>query len=75
MVRSIYIFFGIRNYVISPCRNEDHDTCPICREKLENTDDTWVISDVPNAEEISQEIRTSLMDLAEEKKSTPCTPF
>lgn len=54
-------------------RNEDHDTCPICREKLESPDDTWVLSDVPKAEEISQEIRTTLMDLAEDK-SPPCSP-
>ncbi|XP_017768057.1 PREDICTED: RING finger protein 141-like isoform X3 [Nicrophorus vespilloides] len=44
--------------------NEDHRTCPICREKLQSTDDTWVLSEVPKADEISEEIRTTLMDLA-----------
>ncbi|XP_044254872.1 RING finger protein 141-like [Tribolium madens] len=53
--------------------NANHDTCPICREKLESTDDTWVISEVPEAEEISKEIKSSLMELAEDKES-PCLP-
>lgn len=53
--------------------NEDHDTCPICREKLDSTDDTWMLPDVPKQEEISQEIRSTLMDLAEDK-SPPCSP-
>ncbi|EFA02265.1 RING finger protein 141 [Tribolium castaneum] len=53
--------------------NATHDTCPICREKLESTDDTWVISEVPEAEEISKEIKSSLMELAEDKES-PCLP-
>ncbi|KAJ3660029.1 hypothetical protein Zmor_011685 [Zophobas morio] len=53
--------------------NASHNTCPICREKLESTDDTWVISEVPEAEEISKEIKSNLMELAEEKQS-PCLP-
>lgn len=55
-------------------RNDLHDTCPICREKLESTDDTWVISEVPRAEEISQEIQSSLMKLSEHKDPA-CVPF
>lgn len=51
-----------------------HDTCPICREKLESTDDTWVLSEVPEEEEISQEIKSTLMGLTEDS-SPPCTPF
>nr|XP_023021945.1 RING finger protein 141-like [Leptinotarsa decemlineata] len=54
-------------------RNESHDTCPICREKLESTDDTWVISEVPKAEEINKEIRNNLMELTHDR-SSPCSP-
>ncbi|XP_074037521.1 RING finger protein 141 [Leptinotarsa decemlineata] len=53
--------------------NESHDTCPICREKLESTDDTWVISEVPKAEEINKEIRNNLMELTHDR-SSPCSP-
>ncbi|KAG5875468.1 hypothetical protein JTB14_016235 [Gonioctena quinquepunctata] len=53
--------------------NESHDTCPICREKLDSTDDTWVISEVPKAEEINKEIRNNLMELTH-NKSPPCSP-
>ncbi|XP_030767281.1 RING finger protein 141-like [Sitophilus oryzae] len=53
--------------------NESHDTCPICREKLESTDDTWVISEVPNVEEISNEIRENLLELTEDKPPV-CNP-
>ncbi|XP_050300325.1 RING finger protein 141-like isoform X2 [Anthonomus grandis grandis] len=52
--------------------NESHDTCPICRERLDSPSDTWVISEVPKAEEISDEIRDSLLELSEEKNSI-CT--
>ncbi|KAJ9585215.1 hypothetical protein L9F63_002978 [Diploptera punctata] len=44
--------------------NVNNKTCPICRETLDSTDDTWVISEVPGAHEISEEIFCSLMDLA-----------
>lgn len=44
--------------------NVKHKTCPICREALENSDDTWVISDFPAENEISEDICHSLMKLA-----------
>jgi hypothetical protein len=53
--------------------NACHDTCPICRAKLESPDDTWVISEVPEAEEISKEIKSNLMELAEDRDSQ-CVP-
>lgn len=49
---------------------ESHDTCPICRETFESPNDTWVISEVPNAEEISKEIQQSLMELAEREENS-----
>jgi hypothetical protein len=45
------------------CRNVNSQTCPVCREGLESTDDTWVISGIPAADEISEEIRRCLSGL------------
>ncbi|KAL3266428.1 hypothetical protein HHI36_010602 [Cryptolaemus montrouzieri] len=53
--------------------NSEHQTCPICRDKLESTDDTWVLSEKPNAEEICEELRHNLMELSEEKRDS-CIP-
>ncbi|XP_058827827.1 RING finger protein 141-like [Topomyia yanbarensis] len=38
--------------------------CPICDEELVSTDDTWVLSEMPEAEEISEEICATLMKLS-----------
>ncbi|QQP51842.1 RING finger protein 141 [Caligus rogercresseyi] len=45
--------------------NVDHKTCPVCREILLSTQDSWVISDVPDSQEIVTEIQKSLMELAQ----------
>ena len=66
---SILLKFKLLLKTYSHFRNECHDTCPICREKLESTDDTWVISEVPKAEEISKEIRENLIELTEDRPS------
>ncbi|XP_034250622.1 RING finger protein 141-like [Thrips palmi] len=44
--------------------NVKHKTCPICREALDSSDETWVISDFPAENEISEDICHSLMKLA-----------
>ncbi|XP_065347337.1 RING finger protein 141-like isoform X1 [Cloeon dipterum] len=44
--------------------NVNHKTCPICREKLESTDDSWVISEAPDSEEVNQELEKSLLNLS-----------
>lgn len=44
-------------------RNVDHKTCPICREKLETTDDTWVLEELPDQQQVDQEIQKSLFNL------------
>lgn len=54
-------------------RNAIQGTCPICREKLDSTDDTWVMSEVPKAEEITKEIQENLLKLTAEKTSV-CHP-
>ncbi|GJQ65223.1 hypothetical protein Trydic_g7356 [Trypoxylus dichotomus] len=78
------ICFDRKTEVLLPCThsyclvcieewNEDHDTCPVCRENLQSTDDTWVLSEVPQAEEISDEIRKTLMHLTDSRPQ-PCSP-
>lgn len=39
----------------------------IVQADLKSTDDTWVISNLPGAEEICSEIVTELMSLSQEK--------
>jgi Zinc finger, C3HC4 type (RING finger) len=39
-------------------------TCPICSDSLESTSDSWVLEDMPKAEEVSEEICSSLMGLS-----------
>lgn len=39
-------------------------TCPMCRESLESTDDTWVLSEAPDSDQVNEEIRKTLISLA-----------
>lgn len=39
-------------------------TCPVCREALKSTDDTWVISEAPDSDQVNEEIRRTLIGLA-----------
>lgn len=41
-------------------------TCPICQEKLEDNDDGWVLSDLPDLQEVNDEIYTELQNLSKE---------
>lgn len=50
------------------CRSEDHDTCPVCREKLEDADESWILSEIPKMDEISKEIKSELITLASTKE-------
>lgn len=49
------------------CRNVNNKTCPICCESLESTDDTWVMSNIPEVEEINEEICAEFMNLTKEQ--------
>uniref|UniRef100_A0A0K8TM66 RING finger protein 141 n=1 Tax=Tabanus bromius TaxID=304241 RepID=A0A0K8TM66_TABBR len=48
--------------------NVNNKTCPICSEELASTDDTWVMSEKPGADEISDKICSELMNLSKEAK-------
>ena len=39
-------------------------TCPICDEALVSTDDTWVWAEMPEADEVSEEICKTLINLS-----------
>lgn len=45
--------------------NASNKTCPICQEKLDSTDESWVISEIPQVGEISEEIRDTLLNISE----------
>lgn len=44
--------------------SEMERTCPVCREAVTNTDDTWVISEAPDDAQVTHEISMALMGLA-----------
>ncbi|XP_066937386.1 RING finger protein 141-like isoform X1 [Macrobrachium rosenbergii] len=46
-------------------------TCPVCRESLKSTDDTWVLSEVPDDDQVNEEIRRALIGLAGDKTESP----
>lgn len=46
-------------------------TCPVCRESLKSTDDTWVLSEVPDDDQVNEEIRRALIGLAGDKAESP----
>ncbi|XP_075154783.1 RING finger protein 141-like isoform X1 [Haematobia irritans] len=47
--------------------NVNNKTCPICCETLESTDETWVMSNLPEVEEINEEICAGFMNLAKQQ--------
>uniref|UniRef100_A0A1L8DT47 RING finger protein 141 n=1 Tax=Nyssomyia neivai TaxID=330878 RepID=A0A1L8DT47_9DIPT len=48
--------------------NVNNKFCPICQEELSSTDDTWVLSEIPPSQEVSEQICTELMKLSKESK-------
>lgn len=57
----------INVFFLPYCRNVNNKTCPICCESLESTDETWVMSNIPEVEEINEEICAEFMSLAKDK--------
>lgn len=55
------------NYCL-PCIeqwNDNNKTCPVCREEVESTDDSWVISEAPDSSEMAAEVQKLLSGLSE----------
>lgn len=40
--------------------NVSNKTCPVCRETLENTDDSWVLPEIPESSEVDAELQRAL---------------
>lgn len=57
------ILLNISHCIEFCLRNVNNKTCPLCRETLTSTDDTWVLYDAPNVAEISEEVCTTLNNL------------
>jgi len=47
--------------------NVSNKTCPVCREELDSTDESWVISEAPNSTEMAAEIQKYLIGLADKQ--------
>ncbi|KAK3766186.1 hypothetical protein RRG08_025186 [Elysia crispata] len=46
-------------------RDESHSTCPLCRSKVEGSDDTWVLTDQQDPRDYEHEVRGYLLGLAD----------
>lgn len=79
LVEECCICLDRKSNVILPCLhlfcsscieewNSNKKNCPICMEKLETVDDSWVLSEIPDIPDISNEIQTSLMQISDEKR-------
>ncbi|CAN8004220.1 unnamed protein product [Ixodes pacificus] len=44
--------------------NVSNTTCPLCREEFDITDDTWVISEAPESEEVLNEMQKALVEIS-----------
>lgn len=51
--------------------NVSNKTCPVCRETLDSTDDSWVISEKPDSAEMTAELQKCLIGLADERLPSP----
>ncbi|XP_060570923.1 RING finger protein 141-like isoform X2 [Ruditapes philippinarum] len=46
---------------------DTHRTCPICREKVSSTADTWELTDPPDSTEYATEVREVLVGIADRR--------
>lgn len=68
----MYFFSGKQKYVYTfPPRSVVEKTCPMCRESLDSTDDTWVLSEAPDSDQVNEEIRKTLISLAGSEGEAP----
>lgn len=54
--------------LIEYLRNMSKKTCPICQEEIDSTDEGWVVSEIPKAQEINEKICAELMELSKSKR-------
>lgn len=47
-------------FICTSYRNETHAKCPICQSNLDTMNDSWVLSELPLTNEVSEEIITEL---------------
>ncbi|XP_069132504.1 RING finger protein 141-like [Argopecten irradians] len=47
--------------------NVSSQTCPICRAKVRSTDDTWVLTEKPSANEFQSEVKDYLLGMVDNK--------
>ncbi|KAK6191024.1 hypothetical protein SNE40_002774 [Patella caerulea] len=70
-----------KSEIILPCSHEfcetcidswnvSHNTCPLCRSKVESTDDTWVLTEKPSRADYDSEVKGYLVGLADRTGST-----
>ena len=45
--------------------NETHHTCPICRKEVRLKNDTWVLAERPDPEEVASEATGYVMGLVD----------
>lgn len=54
---------SIHNYSIF--RKELHNTCPLCQQIMAPDDDSWVLTEHPDVNEVNDKICSELMGLAD----------
>lgn len=47
------------------CRKESHNTCPLCQQVMADDDESWVLTEHPDVNEVNEKIRSELMGLAD----------
>lgn len=47
-------------FILTSYRNETHKKCPICQSSLDTVNNSWVLSELPLTNEVSEEIITEL---------------
>lgn len=47
-------------FIFISYRNETHSKCPICQSNLGSVNDSWVLAELPQTNEVSEEIITEL---------------
>ncbi|GFR59860.1 RING finger protein 141 [Elysia marginata] len=55
-------------------RDENHRNCPLCRTKVDGSDDTWVLTDEQDPKDYEHEVRGYLLGLAD-RSGRPAEPY